>query len=45
MNDDEIRKYVREHYGEVATGQKVHQPERGNKASDCCAPDTGADSC
>jgi len=38
MNDDEIKKYVREHYSEVAIGKKVHQPARENKAADCCAP-------
>ena len=38
MNDDEIRKYVSEHYAEVATGKRVHQPARETKDSDCCAP-------
>ena len=28
MNQDEIRKFDREHYGDVATGKKIHQPAR-----------------
>ena len=36
MNDDEIRKYVREHYSEVATGKKTHQPARETEDIDCC---------
>ena len=35
MNDDEIRKYVREHYGEVATGDRAHIPAREAKDSNC----------
>jgi len=42
MNDDEIRKYVREHYGEVATGDRTHIPARENEAADCCAPQEAA---
>ena len=42
MNDDEIRKYVREHYGEVATGDRTHIPARENKASDYCTPQNAA---
>jgi hypothetical protein len=38
MNDDEIKKYVREHYGEVATGNKMHQPARETEDIACCAP-------
>ncbi|HEY31606.1 MAG TPA: hypothetical protein G4O10_00705 [Dehalococcoidia bacterium] len=45
MNDDEIRKYVREHYAEVATGKKVHQPAAKVEEAGCCAPDTGVTSC
>jgi hypothetical protein len=38
MNDDEIRKYVREHYGDVATGKRVHQPARETTDTGCCPP-------
>ena len=38
MNDDEIRKYVREHYGELAAGDRAHIPARENEAEDCCSP-------
>lgn len=42
MNDDEIRKYVREHYGEVATGDRTHIPARETEDTGCCAPQEAA---
>jgi len=45
MNDDEIRKYVREHYAEVATGNRLHDPAAKAEEADCCTPDTEATSC
>ena len=42
MNEDEIRKYVREHYGEVATGDRAHIPMREAESADCCAPQEAA---
>ncbi len=44
MNNDEIRKYVREHYGEVAIGKKVHQPAARTEDSACCVPQETASS-
>jgi hypothetical protein len=38
MNDDEIKKYVREHYAEVATGKRTHIPAREKKVVDYSAP-------
>ena len=38
MNQDDIRKYVREHYGDVAAGTKIHQPARETEDIDCCPP-------
>ena len=35
MNDDEIRKYVREHYGEVAAGNRNHIPAREAESDGC----------
>lgn len=42
MNDDEVRKYIREHYGEVAIGKKVHQPAARTEDSACCVPQEAA---
>jgi len=45
MNDDEIRKYVREHYAEVAIEKRIHQPAAKAEDISCHAADTGATSC
>jgi hypothetical protein len=42
MNDNEVRKYVREHYGEVAIGKKVHRSAARVEDSACCVPQEAA---